>query len=180
MIQSKELSQSDNSLMDKVRTLYEQSFPVDERRDFDAFRALVGRTDVPFHVYVYARDGEFAGFITCWEWDDMRYFEHFAVEPSMRNGGLGARILADVLAASSVPAVLEAELPDTDMARRRIGFYERNGFTARMDIPYLQPAYGRDKQPLPLCLMTWGGLCLDGPDDEKIRRIKRAVYGCNL
>lgn len=161
----------------RIRSLYEASFPSDERRDFSEFLRLMKDDAAPFHVVALSVSGSFAGFITYWEWQDFRYFEHFAIEVTMRNGGIGFRALQAVVGASPLPVVLEVELPDTEMARRRILFYERCGFRLWDNIDYMQPSYGTGKNAMPLRLMTCGNMSFAGPDDEKILRIKKVVYG---
>ena len=49
--------------------------------------------------------------------------------------------------------VLEVELPEDALTRRRIGFYERHGFVWN-DYPYMQPPMRKGQEPLPLRLMT--------------------------
>lgn len=176
MINSKEIN-SENYLIDKVKELYLDAFPSNERRDFDEFLRLLDDKSVPFSVSVLEEDGEFAGFLTFWAWDDFRYFEHFAVAPEKRNGGKGGAFLRMMVENASTPVVLEVELPEDEMAVRRIGFYRRNGFHLWDNVPYLQPSYGEGREPVPLCLMTAGDITFDGENDEKIRRIKREVYG---
>ncbi len=176
MINSKEIN-SENSLIDNVRKLYLDAFPPNERRDFDEFLRLLDDKSVPFSVAVLEEDGEFAGFLTYWAWNDFRYFEHFAVAPEKRNGGKGGAFLRMMVENGRTPVVLEVERPDDEMALRRIGFYQRNGFRLWDDVPYLQPSYGAGREPVPLCLMTAGDIAFDGENDEKIRRIKRSVYG---
>lgn len=169
-----------DGFLDKIKNLYEASFPIDERRDFQDIIKLLDDKKSPFEIIAFIEDGEFSGFLSFWKWDDMRYFEHFAVEPSMRNGGRGAKYLCQAIADDSTPVVLEVEPPVDEMARRRIGFYERNGLRLWNDLYYLQPAYGEDRSPLELKLMTAGDITFSGEDDEKILRIKREVYGQNL
>ena len=179
MIKLKENNCKDGFL-DKIKNLYEASFPIDERRDFQDIIKLLDDKKSPFDVIAFTEDGEFSGFLSFWKWDDMRYFEHFAVEQSMRNGGRGAKYLCQSIADDSTPVILEVEPPVDEMARRRIGFYERNGLRLWNDLYYLQPAYGEGRSPLELKLMTAGEISFSGEDDEKILRIKRVVYGQNL
>ena len=46
-----------------------------------------------------------------------------------------------------------------DGAARRIGFYERHGFTVNADYAYFQPALVPGGDPLPMHLLTTGGAC---------------------
>ncbi len=85
-------------------------------------------------------------FLALWELGDMAYIEHFAVDPDCRNGGLGGKILQKVIEDTDMRICLEVELPETEMAARRIGFYERNGFYYN-DYFYMQPPIQKDGMP---------------------------------
>ena len=69
----------------------------------------------------------------------------------------GSQMLDALLARYDKPACLEAELPETELAARRIGFYERHGFTVNADYSYFQPALAPGGSPLPMHLLTTGG-----------------------
>ena len=49
--------------------------------------------------------------------------------------------------------VLEVELPEDSLKKRRIGFYERHGFTFN-EYPYIQPPMGEDRHEIPLLIMS--------------------------
>ena len=72
--------------------------------------------------------------------------------------------------------MLEVELPQDEMSRRRIGFYERCGFEL-CHLPYLQPPYRPGDTPLPMHLM-FHGTASPAPIFNTIRdTIHRHVYG---
>ena len=48
-------------------------------------------------------------------------------------------------------------MPETELAARRIRFYERHGFTVNADYSYFQPALAPGGSPIPLYLLTTGG-----------------------
>ena len=127
---------------DAVFRLLSQSFPAGERRDTAGQRALSGGVQA---------------LMALWDFDDFVFFEHFAVDPACRNGGIGGQMLDALLARYDKPACLEAELPETELAARRIGFYERHGFTVNADYSYFQPALAPGGSPIPLYLLTTGG-----------------------
>ena len=163
--------------MSNLKNLYESAFPVDERRDFRELEKLVADEDSPFNVIFFEEGGDFSGFLTYWRWDDIRYFEHFAVVESLRNGGRGAVYLQNAIKMESTPVILEVEPPIDSLTKRRVAFYERNGLCLWNDIYYMQPPYGKDRNPMELKLMTYGDISLEGADDERILRIKKVVYG---
>lgn len=78
--------------------------------------------------------------------------------------------------------VLEVELPFDEMSRRRIGFYQRSGFTLST-LRYIQPPYFDGAQPLELHLMFYAlpvPMESDAFSDFFCRvrdRLHRDVYG---
>ena len=117
---------------DAVFRLLSQSFPAGERRDAAGQRALL--SDSAYHIDILrAPSGGVQALMAWWDFDDFVFFEHFAVDPACRNGGIGGQMLDALLARYDKPACLEAELPETELAARRIGFYERHGFTVNAD-----------------------------------------------
>lgn len=91
----------------------------------------------------------------------LRYYDKEGLFPALtRTSGIrrfGGQMLDALLARFDKPACLEAELPETELAARRIGFYERHGFTVNADYPYFQPALTPGGSPIPLHLLTTGG-----------------------
>ena len=141
---------------DAVFRLLSQSFPAGERRDAAGQRA----PDVdPIGTVRKQRapSGGVQALMASWDFDDFVFFEHFAVDPAYRSGGIGGPMLDALLARAHKPACLEAELPETELAARRIGFYERHGFTVNADYSYFQPALTPGGSPLPMHLLTTGG-----------------------
>ena len=116
------------------------------------------------------------GLLTTWHFDEFTYIEHFAIDPTLRSQGYGSMVMRIFIRQQEKPIILEAEPPTDDITRRRIRFYERLGLTL-CDLPYLQPAYTEDSQPVELRLM--------GTLDSKIislihvsNVLHREVYGC--
>ena len=67
------------------------------------------------------------------------------------------------------------EEPTEEMARRRIGFYQRHGFQL-WESPYLQPPYRAGDDLLPMQLMAWGALREKEAFDEVKQTLYREVY----
>lgn len=142
---------SDKESLSYIESLYLGSFPPDERRPFEQIVAML-REDSVFALRLLCDDGRRVGFISCWQWPDLAYVEHFAVDPAVRGGGYGAAALQRLCAEAGTPVVLEVEKPHDEMSRRRIGFYRRCGFELS-ERPYVQPPYSEGARPLPLHLM---------------------------
>ena len=168
----------DKSILPRVMDLYMMSFPPEERRDWDDLRAKACDPGKPLSLTVVRSRRRFAGFITYWDLGGVRYVEHFAIDPALRGTAIGARAIKKFTANASTPVVLEVEpASDGEMARRRIGFYQRCGFQPHPDFEYLQPPYAPGLPELPLMLMTRGSV----PDLHGVSEaIRTQVYGVHL
>ena len=74
------------------------------------------------------------------------------------------------------PFVLEVELPDNAMARKRIAFYERHGLSI-VDRSYRQPPYRRGEKGLSLLIMTTDKAFAEAHFDKIRDNIYANVYG---
>ena len=161
-------------ILGQVRSLYESSFPEEERRLWLDFQANVCG-NMAFCLHVVECDDAFVGFLTSWDLGIVRYVEHFAIEPHLQGRGVGSDVIAQFVAMDSRPVVLETELPETsEMARRRIGFYKRCGFEECVDVDYVQPAYAPHLPSLPLRLMITDKNNVDV--NKVVQLIHRIVY----
>ncbi len=136
---------------DKVYPIFEESFPTDERRPYEAERALLARED--FKMLSYKDNEVIKGFITVYELCDIVFAEHFAIDQRYRNQGLGSIILKDLQEMTNKMICLEVEPPITDIAKRRIEFYRRGGFYLN-DYFYIQPPLFEGQGEVELKLMT--------------------------
>lgn len=139
---------------DSVFALMQLSFPDDEFRTREGQRALL---DNPvYRLYgLRAEDGRLAALCAAWQLEQVLFIEHLAVDPTLRSGGLGGRLLDELVASSEKPVFLEVEPPQDTWSRRRIGFYERHGFFLN-EYPYLQLPLREGQSPKPLLVMTSG------------------------
>ena len=160
---------------DAVYDLMKKSFPVDEYRPYEKQKELLSLP--AFQIYVAKEEDseDIKGFAAVWDFDWLVYIEHLAVNPAERNNGLGAKILKSIKEQSSVMVCLDVEKPDNEMARRRIGFYERNGFCFN-DRLYLQPALAENQQPVPLYPMTAERTVTEDELEAIIAQLRKEVY----
>lgn len=154
---------------DEIFPLLEAAFPVTELRVREEQRKLL--QEACYYLYGVRRDGRFAAVFATWEIDDFLYIEHFAVKEEYRNGGYGGKLLDRLLEEKGRPMVLEVEVPEDDMTRRRVGFYERHGLVYN-DYPYLQPPLRKGNELLPLRFMTKPGAV----DEKTYKRYKKQIY----
>lgn len=154
----------------EIYQIMEQSFPTDEHRPRAEQLALF--ENKKYHVYgLLNEEDALIAFIAVWDLSEIAFIEHFAVDPLYRNGGIGSQMLRDVVQILNKTVCLEVELPDTEMACRRIRFYERNGFYFN-DYPYIQPPLSKGQGEVPLRIMTTG----NAVDFEHFSHIKELLY----
>lgn len=161
---------------DFAAALYESAFPEEERRPTELWLALP-QTERDFHILGIYSNERCLGFVTCWDFGGFAYVEHFAVDGTLRGQGTGSKSLA--LLADRVggkPIVLEVELPITDIAQRRIAFYERNGY-ALLSTAYAQPPYREGGEGLPMKLMCTDEGFGEAHGGEIVTTLHRRVYG---
>ncbi|GEP91064.1 Acetyltransferase (GNAT) domain-containing protein [Chitinophaga terrae (ex Kim and Jung 2007)] len=150
-----------------IRQLYIQAFPENERRGWPAQMELLSTGKLKL---LEVRKGEEAvGFVFYWQLSAFSFIEHFAIDPGTRGGGIGSAVMTQLdLALKQI--VLEVEPPLTEMAIRRIGFYERLGYRTFPDT-YYQPPYKLGDPPLELRLM-YKGL----PEEISFEKVKEELY----
>lgn len=154
------------------------AFPPEEYRDLHNLREYTNRTG-NFHNNIIF-DGEMPiGFITYWDFDHFYYFEHFAIDPTLRNGGYGKKALNFLCEQLQRPIVLEVEAPIEEMAQRRINFYKRHGFIL-WEKEYEQPPYKPGDPFLPMFLMVNGDLQCEQDFNEVRARIYKEVYNASV
>ena len=155
---------------DMIYDLMEKSFPSDEYRTYDEQKALLNNPAYSIYV-LYNEYQVIKAFIAVWEFNKFAFIEHLAVSPEHRNGGIGAYILNELVGLLGKTVCLEVEPPETEMAKRRIGFYKRNNFFLN-EYPYMQPPISQGKKAIPLFIMTSGGKV----DEDIFEQIKGTLY----
>ena len=154
----------------EIYRIMQASFSDDEYRPYDEQLALFEEPE--YRIYYMP-----AGFLAVWEFESFIYIEHFAVDPALRNSGTGSAMLQELVKQYQKPICLEVELPEDELTRRRIGFYERNGVVFN-EYPYIQPPISKGKSPVPLRIMTYKSE-ITREEFQKMKEILyRRVYKC--
>ena len=170
-----------------TRAIYEASFPASlrapwsdlvEHRPDERFVVLVDADATPVGMTLIRRLGD----------TDMAFVRYLAVDPSRRDRGLGAQLVAHVREALRSDGIgvllLDVEKPMGAHARddrRRIAFYERCGVSL-LDVPdYAPPEHGETGEIVPLLLM--GAVLDDGAPltgsrlEDAVRAVLLHRYG---
>ena len=179
-------SQSDFS---EIYRIMQASFSDNEYRPYDEQLALFEEPEYRiYYMPAMERVGNHstgnstmhaAGFLAVWEFESFTYIEHFAVDPVLRNSGTGSAMLQELVRKYQKQICLEVELPEDELTRRRIGFYERNGFVFN-EYPYIQPPISKGKSPVPLRIMTYGSAITQDTFEEMKRVLYQRVYKCTV
>lgn len=158
--------------LSQTESLYEASFPREERRDFVSRSSLLKQGKAQY--YTIEKEGEGSiGLLHCWFLPSAFFIEHFALAPITRNHGIGGTLLNEVLDRVGKPCVLEVDPPTDDISRRRLLFYKRHGFSIVMQ-NYVQPPYhASDPEEFPLYLLGGG----KGVAQMNVKQVLNELHG---
>lgn len=161
-----EIAAFDDYRVEAIYFSYCTTFPEDERRNQKQFNALFNHPKAK--IFSVLNDLNTIGYLVVWELSHFAFVEHFEIFEEHRSKKYGSEIIGD-LAKKYAHLILEVE-PEhfSDDAKRRIGFYEKNGLEV-IDKDYIQPSYDVGKNSLSLWLMAnW--------QPEQKEQIKEEIY----
>ena len=163
---------ADSEEFKEVWKIYDSSFPSEMRRELNQQVELLNHNTYGFFA---AYDNGLVGLLATWEFDDFIFIEHIAIREELRGKGLGTKLLNDFIAKQNKKIVLETERPG-DLEKGRISFYERAGFKPNAH-KYIQPAYSKEKEPVPLILMTYPKEITEDEFVQVREKLHKVVYG---
>jgi ribosomal protein S18 acetylase RimI-like enzyme len=155
----------------KVWKLYEDSFPVAERRkEEDQLRAFSDEQFFPLSAW---EGGELVGLLFYWEWDSYRYLEHLAINPELRGQSYGSQLLR-YLRDSEHTIILEIDPLTNELSVRRLQFYERAGFTLT---PYrfVHLPYRLNVEPIELLIVSYPRMITRAQHEGFLRFLSEVV-----
>lgn len=159
-----------------IENLLSSAFPEDERRDSDRQRWNTDCNNM-FHCLLATDDNFPLGLFNYWDFSTFIYCEHFAISESMRDKGIGGKVLQKAINTLGKPLVIEVEKPTDDISKRRIKFYERQGLILWNDKKYFQPPYRANGTILEMLIMSTPDMDGDKDFEEVVRLIHQNVYG---
>lgn len=158
---------------DFVHQLMVDSFPPSERRTYQGQKDLLKRDD--YKILVYMENDDILAFFAVWEHDKYRFLEHLAVNPNYRSRGLGSKTLRAFHELDNKTIILEVEPPVDETQKRRVLFYEKNGYFLS-DFSYVQPKFHKDAETVDLVQMTYPRQLGTRDLEEAKRWLDRTVY----
>lgn len=157
-----------------LTSLYTEAFPAEERRELQQLEEMLAAEPAMYFNAVEC-DVQLAGLFVYWDFGTFYYLEHLAVFAGMRNKKIGQQILDWVKEHLKGIRLLEVEPAETEMAVRRIHYYERNGYRI-LDQQYLQPSYTAGGTAFPLWIMGNESPAHPAVLQEQLQKIKDKVY----
>lgn len=176
MVELERLKSGKEDVFQKLMELYTEAFPLEERREIVQLEEML-EAEPAMCFHAVRCDGELAGLVVYWDFGMFYYLEHLAVFAGMRNKKIGQQILEWIGGHLKGVWILEVEPEpgETEMASRRIRYYERNGFRI-LDKNYLQPSYRPGGEEFPLWIMGNEPGQTQQELDRQIQVIKDRVY----
>lgn len=117
---------------EKIKYLYEEAFPDEEKIPWDDLMRLMEEMSLDFTAYYDGK--EFIGFTIVYPRKAFNWYWYFAVREGLRGKGYGQQILTQLIERyKGQSCVLDMESPtqvceNIDLRKRRHDFYLRNGF----------------------------------------------------
>lgn len=173
-----QINLSDLDILSKIQITYESSFPKVERRDFESTAELLN-TRPDFSAYAIYKGDIYVGFFTRWNLGKFYYIEHIALDESARSLGIGRVMMERIITESELPIVIEVEIPNDELSKRRVGFYVRSGFVLSQQ-NYQQPPYREEDPWTDMFLMSYGDIDLASLHEEVKKIIYLEVYQIKL
>lgn len=163
----------EESQFDEAYQIMEASFPRSELRPYPKMKELFINKKLFF--YGIEAKGTLFAIIIVWEFETFIFLENFAVLKNQRGKGLGSKSLDGLKKLYDKKIVLEVEKPFDSMSRKRISFYERNGFILS-EFGYMQPPLNEEINDVPLILMSFPNSLHELEFEEMKKEIFKEVF----
>lgn len=155
---------------DAMFKIMDEAFPDSELRTYEGQKMLLKNEKYHIHEEL-DENGTLVGFLAYWKLASCVFFEHLAVSLKFRGQGIGKNILLKNIKDARLPIFLEVEPPETELAKRRIAFYERLGFCLN-DFYYEQPPLRENQLAQQLLIMSYP----EPISAEKFAKYKKEIY----
>ncbi|MFI3258595.1 MAG: GNAT family N-acetyltransferase [Rikenellaceae bacterium] len=156
----------DHPLFATCWQIYNDSFPLCERRDESSQRRAMQSED--YHFEAILRGDEVVGFVGYWIFGgETLFLEHIAISSSCRGGGVGG-VVMERLQGFGLLIVGEIEPMVDEITRRRCDFYLRHGFVVNGHA-HRQPPFREGEEWLPLVVISHPRMATE-EEYERFRR----------
>jgi ribosomal protein S18 acetylase RimI-like enzyme len=152
MLKFNPITHVDDKYFNEMYTVYSHAFPAAERRSWAGLDRQLNY-EKRFMANALVLNEEFVGFFNYWTFDRFLYIEHFALTARFRSQRIGTRAIEMFKEHTSLPIVLEVEMPSNSETIRRIRFYEDLGFRV-LSHYYAQPPYEGGGFLMPMLMLS--------------------------
>jgi ribosomal protein S18 acetylase RimI-like enzyme len=134
--------------------IYEECFPVDERRPLSSHLLIQSDSRYTF-APLLGENKTVVGVLGFWRFKKFTFIEHIGVSSACRGSGIGTSTVRELQDSAHLPLILETELPEMNIqAPKRIRWYQSLGFHSNPQ-EYYQPAYAMHQNPVPSRIMSY-------------------------
>lgn len=168
-----ELKKITTKNFDKFYSFLEEDFPFEERKSYG--KQLLTLNNSRFNPNFIYLNNKKIEYICYWDFDDMIYFEHFAIFKDLRNQGYGTEFLNNFVQLFDKNIIIEIERPKETNAKRRLNFYKRLGFVVN-DYDYHQPSYHDGDDSVPMCILSYKEKISGEKYNKFLKHINQYVY----
>lgn len=161
---------------EKFYNLMDESFPKEEVRGFEVQKELLEQNPL-LKLLTLKRGDKLLGFMLYWQLETCLFCENFAIDPDERGKNLGTTLM-QTLQDMNKTIILEVDLPDDEVGKKRVHFYERLGFKYN-DFDYMMPAVSEGEEDKPLAIMSYPERMTAQKFIPYKKEIYREVYGRN-
>ena len=154
-----QISNINDIYFEKAITIYDESFPSNEKQPLSLIRKRV--TENISSLFVGLLNDKVACMALLWDFKDLEFvlLDYMAVDKEHRNNKIGAiffKYLSDTINTCNKHMIIEAENylfgNNRELRKKRINFYIKNGAFILRDIPYILPSLD-GTVPTEMCLM---------------------------
>lgn len=138
---------------DEIFNLMQSSFPENEYRTYENQKKLLEKKEYEI-ITKKNENGKTVAFLSLWSVPKFNFIEHLAVSPECRGGGVGSKMMKELINNASKPIILEIEIPCDEISIKRLKFYERLGFKLN-EYEYHQLPLRKNAKPLQMNLMSY-------------------------
>ena len=170
ILKGKEIS---DKIFEQMYALLQSSFLREEYRDYERQKMLLNKEI--YEVLLVLSGETVVGMTAFWHLSDFVFIEHLVVNKDERSKGIGSKMLQKIKEYTSGSVILEVELPYNEINRKRIGFYERNGFVYN-NFEYFQKPLNQGDEPLPLRIMSYPNELSEEKFENIRKRLVKGVY----
>jgi len=139
-----------NKYFEKAWQIYEESFPVEEKRTLKEQIKLFDKKS--FTMLCYVEEEIVLAILFYWQIDSYTYLEHFAVNSTLRGRSYGSKILQEFID-NNQHIILEIEPIIDKITQKRLDFYERFDFKVNNHIHFQVP-FRKNTQELQLIFLS--------------------------